>query len=142
MSDHELPRMEFAFPGPLRDRLVAAVLSGAKTTTSALLIGYEAGDEPRPEVGMRRVVVDSRDEPVATIEYVDVRVLRLAAVDLQQVVDEGEGDESVAQWRAGHEEFWHSAEIRAELGDPAFTVDDDTEILAQRFRLVDVVARP
>jgi uncharacterized protein YhfF len=142
MSDHELPRMEFAFPGPLRDRLVAAVLSGAKTTTSALLIGYEAGDEPRPEVGMRRVVVDSRDEPVATIEYVDVRVLRLADVDLQHVVDEGEGDESVAQWRAGHEEFWHSAEIRAELGDPAFTVDDDTEILAQRFRLVDVVARP
>jgi uncharacterized protein YhfF len=142
MSDHELPRMEFAFPGPLRDQLVAAVLSGAKTTTSALLIGYEAGDEPRPEVGMRRVVVDSRDEPVATIEYVDVRVLRLADVDLQHVVDEGEGDESVAQWRAGHEEFWHSAEIRAELGDPAFTVDDDTEILAQRFRLVDVVARP
>jgi uncharacterized protein YhfF len=142
MSDHELPRMEFAFPGPLRDRLVAAVLSGAKTTTSALLIGYEAGDEPRPEVGMRRVVVDSRDEPVATIEYVDVRVPRLADVDLQHVVDEGEGDESVAQWRAGHEEFWHSAEIRAELGDPAFTVDDDTEILAQRFRLVDVVARP
>jgi uncharacterized protein YhfF len=142
MSDHELPRMEFAFPGPLRDQLVAAVLSGAKTTTSALLIGYEAGNEPRPEVGMRRVVVDSRDEPVATIEYVDVRVLRLADVDLQHVVDEGEGDESVAQWRAGHEEFWHSAEIRAELGDPAFTVDDDTEILAQRFRLVDVVARP
>jgi uncharacterized protein YhfF len=142
MSDHELPRMEFAFPGPLRDQLVAAVLSGAKTTTSALLIGYEAGDEPRPEVGMRRVVVDSRDGPVATIEYVDVRVLRLADVDLQHVVDEGEGDESVAQWRAGHEEFWHSAEIRAELGDPAFTVDDDTEILAQRFRLVDVVARP
>ena len=132
--------MELAFPGPLRDQLVAAVLSGAKTTTSALMIGYEVDGEPLPEVGTRRVVVDSRDQPVATIEYTDVRVVRLADVDLQHVMDEGEGDESVAQWRAGHEEFWHSPEIRAELGDPGFTVDDDTEILAQRFRLVDVPA--
>ncbi|WP_106323886.1 ASCH domain-containing protein [Actinoplanes italicus] len=137
MTDDDLPRMEFAFSGPLRDQLVAAVLSGAKTTTSALMIGYEADGEPLPEVGARRVVVDSRDQPVATIEYTDVRVVRLADVDLRHVIDEGEGDESVAQWRAGHEEFWHSPEIRAELGDPGFTVDDDTEILAQRFRLVD-----
>ena len=28
---------EFAFPGPLRDQLVAAILDGAKTTTTALL---------------------------------------------------------------------------------------------------------
>jgi hypothetical protein len=32
--------------------------------------------------------------------------------------------------------FWHSAEVRAELGDPHFTVNDDTLVLAQRFRLV------
>jgi hypothetical protein len=31
-----------------------------------------------------------------------------------------------------------SAEVRAELGDPEFTVDDDTLVLAQRFRLVHV----
>ena len=54
--------------------------------------------------------------------------------------DEGEGDESVAQWRAGHESFWHSAEVRAELGDPGFTVNDDTLVLAQRFRLVHIAA--
>jgi len=123
--------MEFAFPGPLRDRLVAAVLSGAKTTTTGL---YEG--EPLPEVGQRLVVVDSGNRPVATIEVTDVRVVRLADVDLRHVLDEGEGDESVAQWRAGHEEFWHSEEVRAELGDPGFTVDDDTPVRTQRFRLV------
>lgn len=46
---------------------------------------------------------------------------------------------SVAQWRAGHETFWHSEEVRAELGDPGFTVDDDTLVLAERFRLVHTV---
>jgi uncharacterized protein YhfF len=136
----DLPRAEFAFPGPLRDRLVAAILSGAKTSTSGLVLEYERANEPLPSVGQMEAVVDSDDRPVAAIEVTDVRVVRLADVDLQHVLDEGEGDESVAQWRAGHESFWHSAEVRAELGDPSFTVSDDTLVLAQRFRLVHIAA--
>jgi uncharacterized protein YhfF len=141
MSLDDLPRAEFAFPGPLRDRLVAAILSGAKTTTSGLVLAYERDNGPLPKVGQLLAVVDSADRRVAAIELTEVRVIRLADVDLQHALDEGEGDESVAQWRAGHEEFWHSAEVRAELGDPHFTVNDDTLVLAQRFRLVHVGAR-
>ena len=133
MNLDELPRMELAFPGPLRDRLVTAILSGAKTTTTGLMLE----NDPLPEVGQLLAVVDSADRRVAAIELTQVRVIRLADVDLQHALDEGEGDESVAQWRAGHEEFWHGAEVRAELGDPHFTVNDDTLVLAQRFRLVD-----
>jgi uncharacterized protein YhfF len=136
----DLPRAEFAFPGPLRDQLVAAILSGAKTSTTALVVGYEHLNEPLPTVGQREAVVDSQDRRIAAIELTEVRVVRLADVDLQHVLDEGEGDESVAQWRAGHESFWHSAAARAELGDPSFTVNDDTLVLAQRFRLVHVTA--
>ncbi|MGS2620056.1 ASCH domain-containing protein [Micromonospora sp. LZ34] len=130
---------EFAFPGPLRDRLVAAILSGAKTSTSALALGFERANEPLPEVGERSAVVDSENRRVAVIELTEVRVVRLADVDLQHALDEVEGDESVAQWRAGHETFWHSAEVRAELGDSGFTVDDDTLVLTERFRLVHCV---
>ncbi|MDO3700185.1 ASCH domain-containing protein [Micromonospora sp. C28SCA-DRY-2] len=139
MDFDDLPRAEFAFPGPLRDKLVSAILSGAKTSTTGLLVGYERANEPLPEVGQRSAVVDSADRPVAVIEVTEVRVIRLADVDLRHAVDEGEGDESVAQWRAGHEAFWRSPEVRAELGDPGFTVDDDTLVVAQRFRLVHTV---
>ena len=138
MNLDDLPRAEFAFPGPLRDQLVAAILSGAKTSTSGLVLGYERENEPLPRVGRLEAVVDSRDRRVAAIELTEVRVVRLADVDLQHVLDEGEGDESVAQWREGHESFWHSPQVRAELGNPGFTVDDDTLVLAQRFRLVHV----
>ena len=133
--------MEFAFPGPLRDQLVAAVLSGAKTATTGLVLEYERENEPLPEVGQLLAVVDSADRRIAAIELTQVRVIRLADVDLQHALDEGEGDESVAEWRAGHEKFWHSAEVGAELGDPHFTVNDDTLVLAQRFRLVRVGGR-
>jgi uncharacterized protein YhfF len=128
---------EFAFPGPLRDQLVAAILSGAKTTTSGLLIDYQRDDEPLPRPGDRWVVIDSAGEPVTLIEVTGVRVLRLADVDLAHAVGEGEGFATVADWRVGHEAFWHSDEVRADLGDPAFTVNDDTEIVAEEFRVVE-----
>ncbi|MGW3862422.1 ASCH domain-containing protein, partial [Streptomyces sp. NPDC005047] len=48
-----LPKVEFGFPGPLRDRLVAAVLDGSKTSTTGLLLDYEHEDEPLPRAGDR-----------------------------------------------------------------------------------------
>jgi uncharacterized protein YhfF len=136
MTSSRLSVGEFAFPGPLRDQLVAAILSGAKTTTSGLLAGYERDGEPLPRPGDRWVVIDSAGQPVALLEVVAVRVIRLADVDLAHAVGEGEGFASVAEWRTGHEAFWHSDELRAELGDPGFTVNDDTQVVAEQFRMI------
>ncbi|WP_405004103.1 ASCH domain-containing protein [Kitasatospora purpeofusca] len=127
---------QFAFPGPLRDRLVGAVLSGAKTSTTGLLTQYEAEDEPVPRAGTRGAVVDSAGRIVAVTETTEVRIVRLDEVDLQHALDEGEGYTTVAEWRAGHERFWHSDELCAALGDPDFTVEDDTRVILERFRLV------
>lgn len=49
----ELPIFEFAFPGPLRDKLVSAVLDGTKTTTTGLLHDYEIDGDPLPVVRYR-----------------------------------------------------------------------------------------
>ncbi|MFF7456716.1 ASCH domain-containing protein [Kitasatospora sp. NPDC008115] len=127
---------EFAFPGPLRDRLVGAVLSGAKTSTTGLLAEYEREGEPLPVVGTRGAVVDSDGRIVAVTETTEVRVVPLGEVDLRHALDEGEGYASVAEWRAGHERFWHGEELRAAIGDPAFTVDDGTAVVLERFRLI------
>ncbi|MEV4481130.1 ASCH domain-containing protein [Micromonospora coxensis] len=137
MTTPDLPRFEFAFPGPLRDQLVAAVLSGAKTSTTGLLQDYELDGEPLPEVGARAVVVDSVDRPVAVIEVTEVRVARVGDVDLDHARDEGEGYDSVAAWRVGHEQYWHGPDYRGWLGDPEFTVDDDTPAVLERFRVVE-----
>lgn len=133
--DGDLPVAEFGFPGALRDRLVAAILAGEKTTTTSLLAGYPAG-EPLPQAGQQELVLDSAGTPVAVIETTAARVVRLADIDLAHALGEGEGYASVAEWRAGHERFWQSAPVRAELGDPQFAVDDATLLVAQEFRLV------
>jgi uncharacterized protein YhfF len=126
-----------AYPGPLRDQLVAAVLSGQKVSTTGLLAEYEAEQEELPPVGERSALIDSDGREVAVIELTEVRVLRLGEVDLQHALDEGEGYASVAEWRAGHEAFWQGDEMREALGEPGFVVDDETVVVAERFRVVE-----
>jgi uncharacterized protein YhfF len=137
MSLEDLPVIEFAFPGPLRDQLVAAILNGSKTTTTGLVADYEHEGEPLPHPGLREAVVDSAGDRVAAVETTAVRVIRLGDVDLAHALGEGEGYSSVAEWRTGHEQFWHSAEMRAALGDPGFTVNDGTLVVVQAFRLLE-----
>ncbi|WP_406426113.1 ASCH domain-containing protein [Streptomyces sp. NBC_01589] len=140
MSNREpLKPFLLAFPGPLRDQLVRAVLSGAKVSTTGLLAEYEAEREELPPVGERSAVIDSAGREVAVVEVTEVRILRLGDIDLQHAIDEGEGDTSVAAWRASHERFWQGEEMREALGDPEFTVDDETLVVAERFRVVELL---
>jgi uncharacterized protein YhfF len=124
----------FGPPGPMRDRLVTAVRRGEKTASSSLLVEWEADREPLPAAGDRLTVIDSDESPVALIELLAVDVIRLGDADLSLARDEGEGFESVAEWREAHERFW-SDEVIPELPD-GLTLSDDTEVVVERFRLV------
>jgi len=105
-------------PGRCAISFVAAILAGEKTATTGLVADYEQGNESLPSPGLREVVVDSAGRPVAVIETTAVRVMRPADVDLNHALGEGEEYASVVEWRAGHEQFWPSAEMRQALGDP------------------------
>jgi uncharacterized protein YhfF len=50
--------LDAAFPGPLRDQLVSAILSGEKTSTTSLLTEYEIEVEELSQIGERRIVVE------------------------------------------------------------------------------------
>jgi uncharacterized protein YhfF len=140
VSDYSsLPRAEFAFPGALRDQLVAAILDGSKTSTTSTVVEYSIENERFPEVGDRAAVITSVGDSVAIIEVTEVRRARLAEVDLQHAIDEGEGFGSVAEWRVGHIKYWESAEMREFMDDPEFTVSDDTELVLERFRVVELL---
>ena len=56
LATDALPPLEFAFPGPLRDRLAGLVASGAKTTTSSLAVELFIGGQ---SVGEQSVGGDS-----------------------------------------------------------------------------------
>jgi uncharacterized protein YhfF len=140
MTDADsLPIVEFAFPGELRNRLVAAILAGEKTSTTSTLREYSVEGEPLPVVGELTALIDSRDRRVAILETTAVAIVRLADVDLPHAIDEGEGYTTIEDWRASHVGFWESPEMRDYLGELFLPMDDDTQVVLQRFRVVEVL---
>lgn len=127
------PPFEFAVPGPIRDRLVASALAGTKTATTSLLVEYETDGDPLPAAGEVFTLVDSEERPVGLVTTSEVTVIRLGDADLQLAIDEGEGFQSVAEWRTAHEGFWNEHVI-PHLPDPAANqLTDDTLIVIERF---------
>ena len=137
MSEEASRVCEFGFPGPLRDRLVAAVLRGEKTATSSLLVEWQVDDEPLPKVGERQTVVDSAGAPVGVIEIVSVEVIRLEDAESTLAREEGEGFADVGEWRAAHERFWSEEVIPRLPGDRVVPLTDHTEVVVERFRLLE-----
>lgn len=136
MGHDELRTLELAFPGPERDRGVAAILSGQKTALTGLLEIYEHAGEAVPQTGQRFSVLDSEGRSAVTIELVDVRVVPVVDIDDDFARAEGRGYSDVAQWRAAHKEFFQSDDVSAFLGRTA-AFDDDTLVVAERFRVVE-----
>lgn len=97
------------------------MLRGEKTATAGL---PEPGD-PHGRPGDRCLLLGFDDEPVGIVELTEVRVVPAGEIDLRFARDEGEGFESVEEWREAHERFFERP------------LPDDTPIVAIRFRLVE-----
>ncbi|HEX3804021.1 MAG TPA: ASCH domain-containing protein [Solirubrobacteraceae bacterium] len=136
--DMERRICEFGFPGPLRDQLVDAVLSGDKTATSSLLVDWERDGEQPPAAGELQTVVDSAGLPVAIIEILGSEVVALGAVDDRVARAEGESYKTAAGWRAAHERFWREEVFPGWEGDQP-VLDDATPIVVEWFRLTRLI---
>lgn len=140
MTEHidlnELEEGHYGFPGPLRDKLVAAILSGKKTGTSYLLYECEMDDETLPAVGDREAVLDSAGNRVCATENTEVTIVPFGQIDLQQALDEGEGFETVVDWQEAHREFWESEPFRASKGQHFQEITDGTEVVYVCFKVI------
>ncbi len=132
--------MRFGYDGDggLGDRLVEAVLGGAKTATSSLAVEYLSG-EPLPRAGERLTLVDSRGRHRGALETTWVTIVALSDVSDAVAHDEGEGFADASQWRAAHEAYWQRTadHIRIAAGDPSWQLRDHEPVVVEWFRLLD-----
>ena len=119
-----LRALELGTPGRSRQRLTGLVLSGHKRATAGLLGEYEQEGEPLEHVGERLALLDDDGRAVAVVEITEVCLRRFADVPWEFAAAEGEGDQDLEQWRAGHRDYW------AAQGTP---VADDTQVVCLRF---------
>jgi uncharacterized protein YhfF len=109
------------------DLCAALVLQGRKRATSSALIDYQREGEPLPEPGKLVILTDWSGEAKALIETKAVAVRRFGDVSAGFAALEGEGDGSLAGWRAAHRAFWMR---RGE------TVDDDFMVVCEAFEVL------
>ncbi len=135
----DLPRWEYATPGPLRERLTGLTLVGRKTTTFGLAVFEAIDDDPIPRSGQRWTLVGSDDAELAIVEVVAHERMRLDDVPWDLVEREGESFVSVQDWREQHERFWAQflPEIRTSLRDPMWSLTDDTVVTCSSLRVVE-----
>jgi uncharacterized protein YhfF len=108
-----LPPPSWAFGNDphMADALLGLVLAGTKTATSSALAWYDGtrGEaEELPVVGQLSIIVDGRGSPRALVTVTEVQVVGFDDVDARFAAEEGEGDQSLEQWRTVHEQFFRS----------------------------------
>lgn len=124
----ELRAFGFAEPGEFRDHLTALALSGSKVATAGLWKhDYEPESEQIEAVGELQAVLDSNDEPCATVEITRVESHPFAQVPWEFAAAEGEGFVDIEHWRTGHREYY------SEIG---VDIEDDDHVVCVWFRIV------
>jgi uncharacterized protein YhfF len=111
----------------MQTELGLLVRDGPKRATAGLRSEYDSGDEPLPRPGDLSVILDGAGEPLCVIRTTHVETRRFADVDEDFAWTEGEGARTLADWREGHVRFFASEGI---------VIDDDTEVVLERFDLV------
>ncbi|HEY5274059.1 MAG TPA: ASCH domain-containing protein [Acidimicrobiales bacterium] len=114
---------------------MAAILAGEKTALTGLLQILEHAEEPVPRAGQRFSVLDSAGQRAAVIELTGVQVVPISEIDDEYAIAEGRGYADAQEWRVAHEVFFQSEGVREFLGATP-DIDDNTLVVAERFRLV------
>lgn len=115
----------------MADELGRLVAEGTKTATASLEWEYEQDGEPMPAVGDLSIVLGGSGEPLCIIETTEIRVLPFNEVDPQFAYDEGEGDRSLAYWRAEHWRYF--GRVCERIG---CEISEAMPVVCERFRVV------
>jgi uncharacterized protein YhfF len=112
----------------MRTRLNQLVLDGTKTATAGLWRHeYQTEGEVLDEVGERQVLLDSEDQPLATVVVDRVESYAFVEVPWEFAFAEGEGFESVTDWQRGHREYYAGEGVE---------VSDDDRVVCVWFRVL------
>ncbi len=111
--------------------LVDLVISGKKSATASLVAVNILQPENAPIDDVYSVVTDFEGNPQCIIQATEIRNLPFDGVDAQFASDEGEGDQTLADWRDRHWRYF-TREAK-ELG---IEFNEKSLVCCERFKLL------
>ena len=115
----------------MADELGHLIADGTKTATCSSVWEWEFEGEAWPQVGHLTIVLNGKGDPLCIIEVTEVELKRFNEVDAQFAYEEGEGDRSLAYWRAAHQRFFGRS--MQKIGR---TFAEDIPLVCERFRVI------
>lgn len=106
------PAWSFGADPDQADRLLQLVLDGTKTATASAREDYDLDDGPLPQPGVLGILLDGHGRPRALVATTHVEVVPFDQVDEEHAYAEGEGDRTLASWRADHQDFFSRVDPR------------------------------
>lgn len=107
------------------------VVAGRKRATAASVAELRLAGEPIPRPGDYAIVTNWAGEALAVIRTTAVDIRRFGDVDETFAEHEGEGDLTLKWWRTAHRAYY-----RRVLAGSDYVIDDDLEIVCERFEAV------
>jgi len=132
----ELDVFYFGDTPELAAQLAHLVMKGVKRGTVCWLAAMARLGFPPAHPGMVSVVTDRFGHALCVIEFDRVEQLRFGDVGERHAWVEGEGDRTLAAWRAGHLSYYTAEAARLGL-----EFSDDALVLFQYFRVLKVLGR-
>jgi uncharacterized protein YhfF len=111
--------------------LAELVISGKKKATASLVLINEMKPEIAPVDDGYSVVTDFDGVPLCVIQTTEIRYLPFDEVDAQFAFDEGEGDQTLEDWREGHWKYF-----TGEAGESGVEFNEKSLICCERFALL------
>lgn len=125
------PSWAFGEDPVLADAALARVLDGTRTATSTALPELAHADVPLPVRGDLSIVTDGAGRPGALIRTTRVETVPFGEVGEEVAAAEGEGDGTLASWRAEREVSW-----RRVLAPRGEELTATTPVVVERFELL------
>ncbi|HEY6175908.1 MAG TPA: ASCH domain-containing protein [Kofleriaceae bacterium] len=134
---HDLDVFYFGDTTELAAALAHLVIKGVKRGTTGWLAAANHEGVAIPHVGMVSIVTDRFGHALCAIRTESLEQLRFADIGERHAWVEGEGDRTLADWRAGHLSYFHREATRLGL-----TFSEDEIVFFEHFRLLAVFGRP
>jgi uncharacterized protein YhfF len=107
------------------------VLKGVKRASCGLKIMYDLKKEFFPEINELTIITNWDKQPICVVKTIDLSFRKFKDIDAEWAKYEGEGDQSLEQWKETHSDYFQK-----QLDDFGLVFTESVELICERFEVV------
>lgn len=114
------------------DLCAELVKKGIKKASCGLKLFYEMDKDFFPKVNQLSIIVNWDKEPICVVKTNKIYFQKFKDIDAEWAKSEGEGDQTLEQWRETHKQYFQN-----QLTEMGLVFTEEVELICEKFALID-----